>query len=198
MLHRTTETFKHSFCSNVLEEKKNSQSHFAKFHETLLWTLYFESCVWLLHKETFEHYETSFMKRRYLQQAISPFCLFFFFPSQARQDVEVDIYERLPVPFGLVRFGVAPDHPEVKVSASTDIFITQQTSRQVFLKISQSKKQPRGSWELWKGCRNPTLRWAIAGDEWSGQKKTVKMLKHEGYLRHTCSLFYWKWILFMG
>uniref|UniRef100_A0A3Q3VU08 NADPH:adrenodoxin oxidoreductase, mitochondrial n=1 Tax=Mola mola TaxID=94237 RepID=A0A3Q3VU08_MOLML len=34
--------------------------------------------------------------------------------SQARRDLEVDIYERLPVPFGLVRFGVAPDHPEVK------------------------------------------------------------------------------------
>lgn len=34
---------------------------------------------------------------------------------QARQDAVVDIYERLPVPFGLVRFGVAPDHPEVKV-----------------------------------------------------------------------------------
>ncbi|XP_029312999.1 NADPH:adrenodoxin oxidoreductase, mitochondrial isoform X2 [Cottoperca gobio] len=33
---------------------------------------------------------------------------------KARPDVEVDIYERLPVPFGLVRFGVAPDHPEVK------------------------------------------------------------------------------------
>ena len=27
----------------------------------------------------------------------------------------VDMYEFLPVPFGLVRFGVAPDHPEVKV-----------------------------------------------------------------------------------
>merc|ERR1712093_816455 len=26
----------------------------------------------------------------------------------------VDTYEQLPVPFGLVRFGVAPDHPEVK------------------------------------------------------------------------------------
>ncbi|XP_016788379.3 NADPH:adrenodoxin oxidoreductase, mitochondrial isoform X6 [Pan troglodytes] len=26
----------------------------------------------------------------------------------------VDIYEKQPVPFGLVRFGVAPDHPEVK------------------------------------------------------------------------------------
>ena len=30
-------------------------------------------------------------------------------------DVIVDMYEQLPVPFGLVRFGVAPDHPEVKV-----------------------------------------------------------------------------------
>ena len=26
----------------------------------------------------------------------------------------MDILERLPVPFGLVRYGVAPDHPEVK------------------------------------------------------------------------------------
>ncbi len=31
---------------------------------------------------------------------------------------KVDMYEALPVPFGLVRFGVAPDHPEVKVRAS--------------------------------------------------------------------------------
>ncbi|KAJ6643464.1 NADPH:adrenodoxin oxidoreductase, mitochondrial [Pseudolycoriella hygida] len=29
-------------------------------------------------------------------------------------DCYVDIVEKLPVPFGLVRFGVAPDHPEVK------------------------------------------------------------------------------------
>uniref|UniRef100_A0A8C6PPN1 NADPH:adrenodoxin oxidoreductase, mitochondrial n=1 Tax=Nothobranchius furzeri TaxID=105023 RepID=A0A8C6PPN1_NOTFU len=33
---------------------------------------------------------------------------------KAHQNVQVDVYERLPVPFGLVRFGVAPDHPEVK------------------------------------------------------------------------------------
>lgn len=32
------------------------------------------------------------------------------------QNTKVDMYEALPVPFGLVRFGVAPDHPEVKVS----------------------------------------------------------------------------------
>jgi adrenodoxin-NADP+ reductase len=27
---------------------------------------------------------------------------------------KIDMYERLPVPYGLVRYGVAPDHPEVK------------------------------------------------------------------------------------
>lgn len=33
------------------------------------------------------------------------------------QNATVDMYESLPVPFGLVRFGVAPDHPEVKVES---------------------------------------------------------------------------------
>ncbi|OAA68531.1 NADPH-adrenodoxin reductase [Niveomyces insectorum RCEF 264] len=32
----------------------------------------------------------------------------------AKVPARVDMYESLPVPFGLVRFGVAPDHPEVK------------------------------------------------------------------------------------
>ena len=31
------------------------------------------------------------------------------------EEAVVDMYEKLPVPFGLARFGVAPDHPEVKV-----------------------------------------------------------------------------------
>ncbi|CAG8303608.1 unnamed protein product [Penicillium salamii] len=31
-----------------------------------------------------------------------------------RQDTLIDMYEKLPVPFGLSRYGVAPDHPEVK------------------------------------------------------------------------------------
>ena len=30
------------------------------------------------------------------------------------KDVVIDMYEQLPVPYGLVRYGVAPDHPEVK------------------------------------------------------------------------------------
>jgi adrenodoxin-NADP+ reductase len=35
---------------------------------------------------------------------------------QKLDDAVVDMYEHLPVPYGLVRFGVAPDHPEVKVT----------------------------------------------------------------------------------
>lgn len=31
------------------------------------------------------------------------------------EKTKVDLFELLPVPFGLARFGVAPDHPEVKV-----------------------------------------------------------------------------------
>jgi ferredoxin--NADP+ reductase len=31
------------------------------------------------------------------------------------QSVDVDMFERLPVPYGLVRFGVAPDHPKLKL-----------------------------------------------------------------------------------
>ena len=38
----------------------------------------------------------------------------------------MDIYERLPVPFGLVRFGVAPDHPEVKVDTRYCYFLGNQ------------------------------------------------------------------------
>lgn len=34
---------------------------------------------------------------------------------QKIHDARVDMYEQLPTPFGLVRYGVAPDHSEVKV-----------------------------------------------------------------------------------
>ena len=37
------------------------------------------------------------------------------------ENAVVDMYEQLPVPFGLVRFGVAPDHPEVKVKEYSHI-----------------------------------------------------------------------------
>lgn len=34
--------------------------------------------------------------------------------SQAGRPIEVDVFERLPTPWGLVRGGVAPDHPKIK------------------------------------------------------------------------------------
>lgn len=37
------------------------------------------------------------------------------------QNSKIDMYEALPVPFGLARFGVAPDHPEVKVRINTPL-----------------------------------------------------------------------------
>ena len=29
-------------------------------------------------------------------------------------DVTVDIFDQLPTPYGLIRYGVAPDHPRIK------------------------------------------------------------------------------------
>ena len=34
--------------------------------------------------------------------------------TKSETDVSVDILERLPAPYGLVRYGVAPDHPRIK------------------------------------------------------------------------------------
>lgn len=52
----------------------------------------------------------------------SVFLIVFMFKTfyyQSHETAEVDIYEKLPVPFGLVRYGVAPDHPEVKNCINT-------------------------------------------------------------------------------
>ena len=35
------------------------------------------------------------------------------------EHARVDIFERQPAPFGLIRYGVAPDHPEVKVGSGS-------------------------------------------------------------------------------
>jgi len=34
--------------------------------------------------------------------------------SKSDLDVNIDLFERLPAPYGLVRYGVAPDHPRIK------------------------------------------------------------------------------------
>ncbi|MEC3974545.1 FAD-dependent oxidoreductase [Amycolatopsis sp. H20-H5] len=34
--------------------------------------------------------------------------------DKSEADVTVDLFERMPAPFGLIRYGVAPDHPRIK------------------------------------------------------------------------------------
>lgn len=41
--------------------------------------------------------------------------------STSQQQVYVDIFEKSPFPFGLVRYGVAPDHGNIKVSIGIHI-----------------------------------------------------------------------------
>ena len=43
--------------------------------------------------------------------------------AEAGGDVSIDLFERLPAPYGLVRYGVAPDHPRIKgiVNALRDV-----------------------------------------------------------------------------
>ena len=38
-------------------------------------------------------------------------------------DVSIDLFDRLPAPYGLVRYGVAPDHPRIKgiINALRDV-----------------------------------------------------------------------------
>ncbi len=43
--------------------------------------------------------------------------------------LHIDMFERLPVPFGLVRFGVAPDHPDVKSVAHDFESVMNDTTR---------------------------------------------------------------------
>ncbi|MET0844194.1 MAG: FAD/NAD(P)-binding protein, partial [Mycetocola sp.] len=34
--------------------------------------------------------------------------------AERKFDVSIDLFDRLPAPYGLVRYGVAPDHPRIK------------------------------------------------------------------------------------
>ena len=54
------------------------------------------------------------------------------------RSARIDMYEFLPVPFGLVRFGVAPDHPEVKVGRSETKVATFHQVMQVVLMFFES------------------------------------------------------------
>ena len=67
---------------------------------------------------TAKYLASSFSKRIASEDSAPPF-----------SGIDIDILERLPTPYGLVRYGVAPDHPEVKnVENDFASIPTQQTS----------------------------------------------------------------------
>ena len=43
--------------------------------------------------------------------------------AERKFDVSIDLFEQLPAPYGLVRYGVAPDHPRIKgiITALRDV-----------------------------------------------------------------------------
>ena len=43
--------------------------------------------------------------------------------AERKFDVSIDLFDRLPAPYGLVRYGVAPDHPRIKgiITALRDV-----------------------------------------------------------------------------
>ena len=94
-----------TFNNEVLEVQEDLIS---KQHNLSVNTLYLSIMQWYLSKSQKKHHIAvvgSGPAGFYLTQQIL---------KQKELDVQVDIYEKLPVPFGLVRYGVAPDHPDVK------------------------------------------------------------------------------------
>ncbi|KAJ8734707.1 hypothetical protein PYW08_013957 [Mythimna loreyi] len=55
------------------------------------------------------------------------------------ENVNIDILEKLPVPFGLIRYGVAPDHPEVKNVINQFTKVAQQPSVNFYGNITLGK-----------------------------------------------------------
>jgi len=72
-------------------------------------------------------------------------------------NAKVDMYESLPVPYGLVRFGVAPDHPEVKVPSSPSLTFTHSLSLTTTNYSPHKKNGPELSRQIQRGGPRHTL-----------------------------------------
>ncbi len=61
--------------------------------------------------------------------------------------VEVDLFERLPTPWGLVRLGVAPDHPKIKsVSRAFEKIAANGPGFRFFGNVEVGRDSPTTSW----------------------------------------------------
>lgn len=80
--------------------------------------------------------------------------------KQKDLNVQIDLYEKLPVPFGLVRYGVAPDHPEVKNVEATFTKVAQDPRVQFLGNVTLGKFQIEES-----GSHPDCLKVVIAGQD---------------------------------
>jgi len=90
--------------------------------------LHFQNKPWSLKLVKMSRYLARYMVSRYFSSASSRplhVCIVGSGPAgfytadkvlKAHEGAHVDIIDRLPTPFGLVRSGVAPDHPETKIA----------------------------------------------------------------------------------
>jgi len=80
--------------------------------------------------------------------------------------LEVDVYEKLPVPFGLVRYGVAPDHPDVKNVINTFTAVAKSGRLNFIGNVSVGEdvtlKELRGAYDA------VVLAYGAAQDRWLG------------------------------
>ena len=69
---------------------------------------------------------------------------------EKQPDLHVDIIEKMPVPYGLVRYGVAPDHPEVKSVQETFAKVANNSRFRFFgnveLEADQQEASIGGDW----------------------------------------------------
>ena len=79
---------------------------------------------------------------------------------------EVDMFERLPTPWGLVRLGVAPDHPNIKAVSRVFEKTAQRPGFRFFgnVEIGTRPHRPRAARALPRGrlrasARRPTAGW---------------------------------------
>lgn len=56
--------------------------------------------------------------------------------SKSELSVNIDLFERLPAPYGLVRYGVAPDHPRIRAIIDALYKILQRGDIQLFANVN--------------------------------------------------------------
>ena len=79
------------------------------------------------------------------------------------QGSRVDVYERYPTPFGLVRFGVAPDHAETKlVTNKFNETLTTRDDVRFFGNVQLGRDVALG--ELYDGYHGVVLACGTSGD----------------------------------